>query len=58
MPVALGAILNDWSNMASEETRKSDTVSEVEHRHGNSAASLKRAHDIKSIIYIIMRKKT
>ena len=44
-------------NMEREETRKSDTVSEAKDRHGNSAESLKRACVIKSIIYIIMRKK-
>ena len=43
--------------MAREETRKSDTVSEVKHRHGNSAASLKLPRVIKSIIYIKMHKE-
>ena len=45
------------NTMAHKETWKSDTVSEVKHRHSNSAPSLKRARVIKSIIYIIMRKE-
>ena len=43
--------------MAREETQKSGTVSEVEHRRGNSAASLMHARVTKSIIYIIMLKE-
>ena len=43
--------------MARKKTRKSDTVSEVEHRRGNSAANLKRARVIMSIIYLIMHKE-
>ena len=43
--------------MARKKTRKSDIVSEVEHRRGNSAANLKRARAIMSIIYLIMHKE-
>ena len=35
--------------MAREETRKSNTVSEVEYRRGNAVTSLKRARVNKSI---------
>ena len=43
--------------MGCEETRKSATVSEDKHRHGNSATTLQRARVIKSIIYIMMCKE-
>ena len=62
MPVVLGAIMNDWlqhiqTNQHDGMLRnlKSDTVTEVKHRHGNSVANFKHARVIKSIIYIIMR---
>ena len=37
-----------------KKPEESDAVAEVKHRHGNSVASLKRAHANKSIIYLIM----
>ena len=45
------------NTMAREETWKSDTVSEVQHKHRNSVASLQRARIIKSIIYIMSKEK-
>ena len=56
MTVVLSAILNDllWCiQTKQQEPRKSDTGSEVKHRHGNSAASLERARQL----YICANKK-
>ena len=39
------------------KSRESDAVSEVEHRHGNSDASLKCAQVNMLIIYITMHKQ-
>ena len=63
MPVVLGAILNDWllriqTKHYDGKPEKNDTVFEVTHRHGNSAASFERTRVIKSILYIIMRKNS
>ena len=44
--------------MRGEETWKSDAVSEVKHRHGNSVASLQCAPVDKFIVYITMHKQT
>ena len=61
MLVVLGIILNDWlrrmQTKQREEAWKKWHCFQVEHRHGNSAASLKRARVTKSITYIIMRKE-
>ena len=65
MPGVLGAILNDKLRRVQTKTtswhvkkpEKSEAVSEVKHRHGNSAANLKCARVNKSIIYIIVRKE-
>ena len=49
MPVAVGAILiaaHPNKTVERKETRKSDTVSGVKHRHGDSVASLKSARVI------------
>ena len=43
--------------MAREETRKNDTVSEIEHQNGNSAAIPKCASVIMSSIYRTMYKE-
>ena len=40
-----------------KKLEKSDAVSEVEHRHGNSVASLQYAHVNKSITYNTMHKR-